>query len=171
MPYIKEKFERKQYWILWLNTRSGLKIPVFSNIAPVFCIIVEKSANKLHCNNASWMATRKQVSDTLKSILPTKQMQISSLYKNTRKYKYHCGSSTVCSSLFDVFVFDKTKFLQTNCHFFITKHKEFLKHKESPLDLALFFFFKILTALNEVLAYKAQQFLSSTYYLVQVAFN
>ena len=31
------------------------------------------------------MATRKQVSDRIKSIPPTNQMQISLLYKNTRK--------------------------------------------------------------------------------------
>ena len=90
-------------------------------------------------------------------------MQISLLYQNTRKYKYHCGSS-----LFDVFAFNKTEFSQTNCHFFVTKHKEFLKHKESPLDVALFFVLKILTALDKVLTYKAQQLFSSTYYEVQV---
>ena len=61
-------------------------------------------------------------------------MQIFLLYKNTRKYKYHCGSN-----LFDVFVFNKTEFSQTNSHFFITKYKEFLKHKESPVDVALFY--------------------------------
>ena len=88
-------------------------------------------------------------------------MQISLPYKNTRKYKYHCGSS-----LFDVFVFHKTEFSQTNCHFFITKHKELLRHKESPRNVALFFvlLYKILTALNEVSAHKALQFLSSTCY-------
>ena len=40
--------------------------------------------------------------------------------------------------------------------------KNFWKHKESPLDVALFLFYEILTALNKVSAYKAQQFLSST---------
>ena len=79
------------------------------------------------------MATRKQVSDTLKSIRPTKQMQISLLYENTRKYKYHYDSS-----LFDVFVFDKTEFSQTNGYFFINKHKKFLKEKV-PLNVASFF--------------------------------
>ena len=46
---------------------------------------------------------RKQVSDTLKSILPTKHRQISLLRKNTRNYKYPWGSS-----LFYIFVFNKT---------------------------------------------------------------
>ena len=44
---------------------------------------------------------------------PTKQMQISLLFKNTRNYKYHCGSG-----LFYMFVFNKTKFSLTNCYFF-----------------------------------------------------
>ena len=61
-------------------------------------------------------------------------MQISLQNKNTRKYKYHCGSS-----LFDALVFNKTEFSHTNYHFFITKLKEFLKHQELPLDVALFF--------------------------------
>ena len=34
-------------------------------------------------------------------------MQISLLRKNTRKYKYHCGSNQ-----FDEFVFNKTEFSQ-----------------------------------------------------------
>ena len=71
MPYIEEKFDRKQLrhfsWIL-----SGLKISVFLHIAPAFCIIEEKNTYKLHCNNASWNATLKQVLDALKSIWPTK---------------------------------------------------------------------------------------------------
>ena len=54
----EEKFERKQLrHFSWI--RSGLKIPVFSHIAPIFCVIEEKSTNKLHCNNLSWMATCK----------------------------------------------------------------------------------------------------------------
>ena len=61
-------------------------------------------------------------------------MQISLLYKYTRKYKYHCGSS-----LLDVFAFNETEFLQTNCHFFLTEHKEFLKDNELALAVALFF--------------------------------
>ena len=73
----------------------------------------EKSTNKLHFNKVSWMTTHKQVSDTLKSIWPTKQMQISLLYKNTTKDKCHCGSS-----LFHVFAFNETWFLFTDCNFF-----------------------------------------------------
>ena len=63
-----------------------------------------------------------------------KQVSISLLNKNTRKYKYCSGSN-----LFDVFVFNKTEFSQAKCNFFVTKHKEFLKDKKSPLDVALFF--------------------------------
>ena len=61
-------------------------------------------------------------------------MEISLLYKNKRKYKYYCGSRR-----FDVLVFNQKEFLQTTGHFFVTKHKGFLMHKESPLDVALFF--------------------------------
>ena len=61
-------------------------------------------------------------------------MQISLLHKNKRKFKYYRGSS-----LSDIFVFNETDLLQTNCHLYFTKHKEFLKQKESPLDIALFF--------------------------------
>ena len=83
------------------------------------------------------MATRIQVSDALKSIRPTKQMRIISVVKkNTRKYNYDCGSR-----LFDVLVFNKTEFSQTNCHFLITLLKEFLKHKKPFLDVALLLFF------------------------------
>ena len=110
------------YWRkIWTQTTATLELntqwfknpSLFAHCTGFFFMVEEKSTNKLHCNNASWMATRKQVSDTLKSIWPTKQMQIFLLYKNTRKYKYHCGSS-----LFDVFVFNKTELLQTTCLFF-----------------------------------------------------
>ena len=65
-------------------------------------------------------------------------MQISLRYKNTKKYNYHCGSN-----LFDVFIFNKTEFSQTNCYFFITKHKE------SPLDVGLFFLLKDFDGLEQ----------------------
>ena len=84
---------------------------LFAHCAVFFFIVEEESSHKLHCNNASWMATRKQVSHTLKSIWPTKQMQISLLFKNTRKYVYHCGRS-----LCDVFVFNKPDFIQHKSH-------------------------------------------------------
>ena len=64
-------------------------------------------------------------------------MQVSLLYKiqeNTNIIVL-----VLVRSLFVVFVFNKTEFSQTNCHFFITKRKEFLKHKQSPLDVKLFF--------------------------------
>ena len=70
-------------------------------------------------------------------------MQMSLLYKNTKKYKYHCGSS-----LFDVIVFNETEFSLTNFHFLSQNCSGSIT--ESPLDTC--FFYKLLTALNEVLA-------------------
>ena len=133
MSYIKEKFERKQLrHLCWI--RSGLKIPDFSHIVPVFCIMEEKSTNKLHRNNASWMAPRKQFSDTLKSIRPTKQYR----YFCCTKIQENTNIIVVVAYSMSVLLI-KLNFRKQIVIFFITKHKEFLKHKESSLDLAIFF--------------------------------
>ena len=78
-------------------------------------------------------------------------MQISLLYENTNIIVVVAHSK----SLFLI----KLNF-RSQIVLFITKL--FLKQKESPLDVALFLFNKILTALKEVSAYEADQFLSST---------
>ena len=80
------------------------------------------------------MAARKQVSDTLKSIWLTKQ------------YRYFCCTKTQENTNIIVVVaysmsvlLIKLNFRKQIVIFFITKHKQFLKHKESSLDLAIFF--------------------------------
>ena len=80
------------------------------------------------------MATRKQVSDTLKSIRPTKQILIYLLYKMQE------NTNIIVVVAYSIpFFFNQTEFSRTYCLFFITEHKEFLKHTESPIDVALFF--------------------------------
>ena len=112
--------------------------------------------NCIAITSREW-ATLKQVSDTrtLKSISLTKQNTDIFAVQRYKKYKHHCGSS-----LFDVFALNKTLFSDTNFHVFVTKL--FLNHKESPLDVALFFVLYDFDGSNEVSTYKVQQFFKVT---------
>ena len=78
------------------------------------------------------MATRKQVSDTshVKSIQPTKEKCRYLCSTNMQEYT---NTIVVLAYSMSLFLIKLNFRKQINCYFFITRHKEFRKRKESDI--------------------------------------